>query len=149
MPRLHRRFVVILVVIAAALAAVARTNPAAQPEMVVAPDRVDAVYGVGDSVRWTVEWKGASNAPAAAKYVLKRDGLKEVGAGELTFSGGRATIESKFDQPGAMLVEVSWPDANGQPGNRAFGGAVAAPRQIKPAVPKPQDFDAFWKSKIR
>ena len=57
-------------------------------QMVVSADRASGVYGVGDTVRWTVEWKGDAPAPAA-RYMLKSGGLKEVGGGELTFDGQR------------------------------------------------------------
>jgi cephalosporin-C deacetylase len=117
----------------------------AQP-MVVAPDRTNGIYQIGDDVHWTVEWKGQSHAPAA-HYTLKSGGLKVVGEGDLNFSNDVAGIETKFTAPGTMLVEVTWPPENAT--NNAVGGAVAAPDKIMPAAPPPDDFDAFWRAKIR
>src|SRR5688572_2143720 len=114
-------------------------------QLTVSTDRASGVYKVGDSVKWTVAWKGDAPAPAA-RYVFKSGGLKEVGGGVLTSEDNVATVESKFDAPNTMLLEVAWePD---KPSNRAFAGAVAAPDRIKPAAPPPDDFDAFWKAKL-
>ncbi|MGA3283349.1 MAG: acetylxylan esterase [Verrucomicrobiota bacterium] len=117
----------------------------AQP-MVVAPDKSNGIYQIGETVHWTVEWRGGTNAPAA-HYILKSGGFTEVGQGELTFSNDAATLESKFDKPNTMLVEVQWQPENNS--NRVWGGAVAAPDKILPAAPPPADFDAFWKAKLK
>jgi cephalosporin-C deacetylase len=115
-------------------------------QMVVAPDRSNGVYQVGDTVHWTVEWKGGSTVPAA-HYTLESGGLTVVGHGDLNFSNDIAGIESKFDAPGTVLIEVQWPPENNT--NRAVGGAVAAPDKILPAAPPPADFDKFWKARLR
>ncbi len=114
--------------------------------MMVAPDKPGGVYQVGDTVHWVVEWKGGTNVPAA-HYILKSGGQTDAGQGNLTFSNDVATLESKFDQPNTMLVEVRWQPENDT--NRAVGGAVAAPDKILPAAPPPADFDAFWKAKLK
>ena len=93
----------------------------AQP-MVVAPDKADGVYQVGDTVRWTVEWEGGTNPPAA-RYLLKSGGLTKVGQGDLTFSNDIATLESKFDRPDTTCSR--WI------GSPIAFGAVMAPRRIK------------------
>src|SRR5664279_990092 len=111
----------------------------------IKPDRTDGIYQVGDIVHWTVTWQGNSNAPAA-QYTFKRDGLTDVGHGSVAFSNNAASLETKFDAPGAMLVEVKWqPD---RPANRAVAGAVAAPERITAAAPAPSDFDAFWQAQL-
>jgi len=115
-------------------------------QMVVAPDKSNGVYQVGDAVDWAVKWKGESNAPAA-HYTLKSGGQTDVGQGELNFSNNVAMLETKFTAPGTMLVEVKWQPENST--NRAVGGAVSAPDQITPAAPAPADFDAFWKAKLK
>jgi len=115
-------------------------------QMTVAPDKAGGVYQVGDAVHWTVEWKGESNA-LVAHYTLKSGGLTVAGQGDLNFSNEVAGIETRFDAPGTMLVEVQWQPENVT--NRAVGGAVAAPDRITPAAPPPADFDAFWKAKLK
>jgi cephalosporin-C deacetylase-like acetyl esterase len=115
-------------------------------QMVVAPDKSNGVYQVGDAVDWVIKWKGESNAPAA-HYTLKSGGQTDAGQGDLNFSNNVAMLETKFTAPGTMLVEVKWQPENST--NRAVGGAVAAPDQITPAAPAPADFDAFWKAKLK
>lgn len=116
------------------------------PQMVITPDKENGVYAVGDTVRWTFAWQSEAEPPAAIQYSLKSGGLKEVGKGELTLTNKIATLETKFDASGTLLVEARWLPSNFA--NRASGGAVAAPERIAPAVPAPGDFDAFWKEKI-
>ena len=114
--------------------------------MTVVPDRTNGVYQVGDTVHWTIEWKGESDAPAA-QYILKSGGLTKVGQGGLNFSNDVATVDSAFEKPNTMLIEVDWqPDSNS---NRVWGGAVAAPDKILPAAPAPADFDDFWKAQLQ
>ena len=117
----------------------------AAQQMVITPDKPSGVYQVGDAVHWTVEWKG-TNA-STVRYTFKRGGLTDVGQGDLSFSNGIANLETKFDAPGTMLVEVKWQPENET--NRAVGGAVAAPDRIMPAAPPPADFGAFWKAKLK
>jgi cephalosporin-C deacetylase-like acetyl esterase len=119
---------------------IAATLCHAQP-MVVAPDKTNGVYQVGDTVHWTVEWEGGTNPPAA-RYLLKSGGLTKVGQGDLTFSNDMATVDSQFDKPNTMLLEVDWLT------NHVWGGAVAAPDKIFPAAPPPDDFDTFWEAKL-
>jgi cephalosporin-C deacetylase-like acetyl esterase len=115
-------------------------------QMTVTPDRPGGVYQVGDTVHWTVGWKGESNAPAA-HFELKSGGLTVVGQGDLNFSNEVAGIETRFDAPGTMLVEVEWQPESDT--HRAVGGAVAAPDRIRPAAPPPADFAAFWKARVK
>ncbi|MGD0252203.1 MAG: acetylxylan esterase [Verrucomicrobiota bacterium] len=114
-------------------------------QMVVAPDKTNGIYQVTDTVHWMVEWKDGSNAPAA-HYVLKSGGLTKVEQGDLTFSNDIATVDSKFDKPNTLLLEVDWQPKNNS--NHVWGGTVAAPDKIFPAAPPPDDFDAFWKTKL-
>jgi cephalosporin-C deacetylase-like acetyl esterase len=43
---------------------------------------------------------------------------------------------------------VNWKSDEGKE-RRALGGAVAAPEQIALSAPRPADFDAFWKAKLK
>src|SRR5438552_1409236 len=90
-------------------------------DLTIAPDRSDGVYQVGDTVHWTVHWNASGAAPAA-RFALKSGGLKEVGRGDLKFNDNAAMLESKFDAPGTMLVEVDWEPKD--PKRRAVGGAA-------------------------
>jgi cephalosporin-C deacetylase-like acetyl esterase len=137
------------------LARIAWGNAAAPPAAVVSPDHADGIYAVGDTVHWTITWKGDGAAPADAKYVLESGGLKDVGAGTAKFDRNVAHFDSTFDAPNTMLAVVTWESTGsstvggGARANRAVGGAVADPSHIQPAAPEPADFDAFWAGKLR
>jgi len=76
--------------------------------MVVAPDRSNGrLSGWGRGA--LVGGNGAEPTTwPAARYTLKSGGLTDTGHGDLTFSNNVATLETKFEAPGTMLVEVKW-----------------------------------------
>jgi cephalosporin-C deacetylase-like acetyl esterase len=128
-----------------ALVVSSAANPCRAQLVEIKPDKTNGLYRVGDTAHWNVTWHGSSNAPAT-QYTFKRDGLTDTGQGSLTFSNNAAALETKFDSPGTMLVELKWqPD---RPANRAVAGAVAAPEEITAAAPAPRDFDAFWQAQL-
>ena len=133
---------VLLVVAALNCAALCRAE-----QMMVAPDRTNGIYQVGDSVHWQIDWQGETNPPPA-HYRLLKGGHAEVGQGEVIFSNDVATLETTFDAPGTMLVKVKDDSADGK-SKTALGGAVAAPDQIGLSAPRPADFDKFWKAKLK
>src|SRR4029077_1224493 len=106
-------------------------------------DHPDGVYQVGQPVHWQAQWKSPNTAPASVDFAIKRGGLTETTKGTQPLVNGEAQIDAKLDQPGTLLAEVK---ANGADGKsiRSLGGAVAAPQEIKPSAPCPDDFDSFW-----
>jgi cephalosporin-C deacetylase-like acetyl esterase len=118
----------------------------AQP-MGVEPDRTNGVYEVGDTVHWRVTWNAETNPPPA-HYRFLRGEMTDAGQGDLVFSNNLASLETRFDAPGTMWVEVDW-KRNGEEPHRALGGAVAAPDRIALSAPPPADFNDFWKAKLK
>ncbi len=116
------------------------------PPLVISTDKASGVYSAGDTVHWTIQWQGAT-PPPAAKYILKSGALTQVGQGDLTFHGNAATVDSPLPTPNTLLLEVDWQSDHGPV--QTFGGAVAAPDQIRPAAPPPVDFASFWASKVK
>lgn len=116
------------------------------PKVDVLPDHADGIYKVGETMRWTVEWRIDGDVPSGVRYSIKSGSRTEVTSGELKFEGRTAHFESTLDAPNTLLATVSW--NGGGPGKQAFGGAVAAPYEIQPAAAEPEDFDAFWSAKL-
>ncbi len=114
--------------------------------LAVNPDHTNGIYQAGETVHWQIVWKGDSNPPPA-HYRLLNGELKEAGQGDLTFSNGVSGLDSTFDAPGTMLVEVKGRIEAGRE-LRATGGAVASPDRIALSSPRPPDFDAFWQAKL-
>lgn len=112
----------------------------------LAPDRPEGVYQTGQTVRWTITWDNEP-VPADARYRLLRGQLIESASGALAFTDRVARVESTFDAPGTVLLEVAWTGADGQAA-RATSGVVAAPAKIALSAPRPDDFSAFWTERI-
>ena len=139
----------VLLAAAAAVLATAATAGAQQvnsPAVTVVADHPTGVYKAGETAHFTVEWKGPGPAPADAAYTLKSGGLKPVGQGAVKFDAGKATVDYTLPDANTVLVSVTW--GGGGPKNLSCGGAVADPDAIKPAAAAPDDFDAFWTSKL-
>jgi cephalosporin-C deacetylase len=115
-------------------------------ELLVTPDNGTGVYQPGQTIRWNIEVQGTNVGEAS--FTLKRGGLTEITNGQVSLASGKGQIESKLDEPGWLLVEVTARPADGKK-LTAQGGALAAPDQIQPSAPRPDDFDAFWQSRLK
>ena len=128
------------------LFALTAANLCLAQQIVVMPDKTNGVYQVGETVHWNVEWKADTNG-LTMRYRVLRGGRTETDQGTLTFSNGVAGLETKFEAPGTVLLEVRWKSET-QSG-RVTGGAVAAPDRIALSSPAPADFNAFWDAKLK
>lgn len=117
--------------------------PAAKGKAVVAPpvklktDRPDALYKVGETVTFSLE------APAGATEavcIFSEDGWKAGAPQKVALTDGRATLTGTLKKPGFLQLRVTLP---GVPG-AALVAAGFDPLEIKPSLPVPEDFDAFW-----
>ncbi len=115
-------------------------------ELLVAPDSVQGIYQAGQTIRWKVQVKGTDVSEAA--FTLKKGGLKEVTKGKVPLSKGMGQIEAKLDEPGWLLAEVSIKPSKDKKVS-ALGGALVSPEKIRPALPRPEDFDVFWAAKLK
>lgn len=111
----------------------------------VTADHPTGIYNTGEQVTWHVTLK---NAPTVKqlKYTLKRDGLTVVKEATLDLTDNAATLTATLDQPGMLLADVR-AKVNDKD-LRGLGGAAFDPQKLQPTAPCPDDFDAFWKSKL-
>jgi cephalosporin-C deacetylase-like acetyl esterase len=130
--------------LALALCAALPIPRAIAQEIVATPSKASALYAVGEPVRWSIELRGGT--ASAIRYTIKKNALTVVKEGALPLTDGKATLEAKLDEPGTLLVDLAakLPDRE----VRALAGAAVAPEKLKPSVPRPADFDAFWKARI-
>lgn len=105
------------------------------------PYKNSNIYALGETAGWyvTLPW----GSPGAS-YVIRKNNLDEIGHGKIV-AGKPAIIEAKLAEPGMVYVEVTENTPGAKP--KALG-AVVAPEKIRPSIPAPADFDAFWKAKI-
>ncbi|MFH0759476.1 MAG: acetylxylan esterase [Bacteroidota bacterium] len=116
----------------------------AQVEII--PDKPDGIYASGETVTWTIKATG-DKVLDSLRYSIKTGGLNTTEEGLIFLTDSTAKIDYTFEAPGTVLLNVRW----GKPDqffNRAAGGAVADPGQLKLSSPKPVDFDSFWEEKV-
>ncbi len=107
-------------------------------------DHPSGIYDTSENVVWTVI---RERSDLEARYVLKRNGVHILEAGNLEFSGDRAIVEASSGDPGVLIIEVDWLNKEGTE-EKTVGGVVFSLREIEPSRERPRDFDAFWDAKI-
>lgn len=107
----------------------------------IQPDRPTCMYDVGERVGWTL----TSPAAGMVRYSAKKNGAVEVASGELDLAAGPARVELTLTEPAMVLLEVQPTAGSAAP---QLAAAAVAPTQLKPVLPKPDDFDNFWQAKI-
>jgi cephalosporin-C deacetylase-like acetyl esterase len=115
---------------------------AAESSLKINTDRADAQYHQGETAAFEIEVNPANDQPAPAKVlcVLSQDGWNFQPAREVALKDGHATVTGTLDKPGFLQLRVSVPGTK----LAALAGAAFDPLQIKPSLPAPDDFDAFW-----
>lgn len=123
------------------------------PTLDITPQKADGIYHVGEKITWDVKVKNdAANSVTAVTYTIRNGGGPSSSReGTLTLSQGIGTIDYTLDAPNTVLIEASIDSPtkeNGKEPAKFYGGAVADPDKIPVSSPTPEDFDAFWKSKL-
>lgn len=119
--------------------------PAAQPlPIAVSVDHADALYAKGETVTYTIKTTADTTvAPnAEVSWTISKDGVAPMQNGKVKLVNGTASITGKLDEPGFLLCRATV-TVDGKP-VAALAGAGIAPLELKPSLPVPDDFDAFW-----
>ena len=128
----------------AALAFLAGAAP--QVEVRVVTDKTNAIYRVGEPIRFGITLFEDGNPVAGKRLTYRLDG-----DGDLNDNGERMSAATPIEvvttlkSPGWVYIEVVLPDETGRPLARGRIGAMADPPRIRPGGIEPADFDAFWK----
>lgn len=103
-------------------------------------DHQDALYKVGETATFTIEAteNGKPLADGKVVCVLSKDGVQPQPPQTINVKDGKATVIGKLDEPGFLSLRVTSGKAS------ALAGAGYEPLQLKPSLPVPEDFDAFW-----
>ena len=122
----------------------ARQAVPATPAPLVVPFKASGIYALREPAGWTVRLPIGAPVPAGKfAYTLKTNNHTVVRSGDLDLSSGWTNVSVTLDHPAMLYLEITPP--GGKP--LAYGAAVA-PTGLKPVVPPPKDFDAFWKRKL-
>jgi len=105
-----------------------------------ATNHADALYKTGETAAFTIEATEGGKPLADGKIVcvFSKDGVQPQPPQTINVKDGRATIIGKLDEPGFLLLRVTGGKAS------ALAAAGYDPLQLKPSMPAPEDFDAFW-----
>lgn len=119
--------------------------PKPPPSFIVKAERTDAIYKQGEEVRFLIELAPESIVPPDAdiSWTISRDGVPPEINGKGKLVNGKAVATGKLTEPGFLLCRAAWRDAQNKV-YTALGGAGIDPLLIKPSLPTPDDFDAFW-----
>lgn len=136
------RFAAVLALGAALAAAQERTGTV---HVQVTPDHADWTYALGEPIafRVAVTRDGYPVPGASVKYALGLEKLKPaVEKSEAVPEGGLVVKHAGLKEPGFLRL-IATATVDGQE-YRGLGTAGVAPEKIRPTVPEPADFDAFW-----
>lgn len=115
----------------------------------ITPEHPNGIYEIGQDVSWNLELAdGSAAAKADYDYVIRRNNLDVLKTGEIDLSTGPARIDVTVDEPAMLYLQIKPPAGAAKSQRPIAAGAAVAPRQLKPSVPRPDDFDAFWQAKI-
>lgn len=122
----------------------AKSSPA--HSVAVGATRAAAVYARGETVEFAVRiaHEGRPVSAGEVEWTVSKDGVPPMKSGRATVKDGMATIPGSLDEPGFLQCRVTFQPAGGGAKITALGGAAIAPKEIKPSLPVPDDFDAFW-----
>ena len=112
----------------------------------VSCNRADAVYRVGDEVRFLIE----AVHPVAATTVMVKitwDGYAPVEEHSVPANDLPREIALRPDAPGFLRCAVTW-DGLTSPQERPQAAAAISPEEIQPSLPEPDDFDEFWDAQL-
>ncbi len=140
-------------------------------QLALTPYHASGIYEEGETVGWTVV-PGPVTPTYAYKWTLRRNNAVVLKQGKLDLTSGQYKIDITGDQPEMIdlaiepyaTLPVEAPTAPQQPGVDAppqyiggntgrnnglyAGGAAVAPTRLSLSTPRPEDFDAFWQSKL-
>lgn len=116
--------------------------PASAADLRVRVDRESGIYSAGESATWTIEainLKPNETPPAKISYKLVANNLTTLREGEISLTKGRGRFLATRETPGTLMLVIE--GAGSEP---ITSGAAFDPQALKPSLPRPTDFDAFW-----
>lgn len=130
--------------LAVPLSAEVKSAPAPAPapplRLKVSVERPDALYRLGETAVFLIEASqgGQPAEEVTVTCVLSKDGVDPQSPVQLRLSGGKGRLQGKLAEPGFLLLRATAGKAS------ALAGAAYDPQEIRPSLPVPDDFDAFW-----
>ena len=138
---MNRLTFALLVFVSAHLFAAAPAEVRVKLQLKATPDRPEALYRVGETVTFLIEAISEGQpAQGVLTCVLSKDGSAPQPPQEVTLQQGKASITGRLEEPGFLQLRVQ-----GE-GGSALAAAAVEPHLLKPSLPVPDDFEAFWQA---
>ncbi len=121
-----------------------------RPEVIITQSREDAVYEIGDTVRFTISLAYDDGEPIQEEGTLivnlTTEGWERLVEDERVQIGkDPVVVEYEVAEPGFIHLTTTLRDWDGERAfTRNLSVAAAEPYEIQPAVTMPDDFDEFW-----
>lgn len=114
-------------------------------KLAVVTDRADATYKVGEPIKFlvTLTKDGAPVPEGEVSWITDKDRMPPMNKGNVALSANPASVPGQLDEPGFLRCTVTYQVREKQTVS-AVAAAAVAPLSIKPSLPVPDDFDAFW-----
>jgi cephalosporin-C deacetylase len=127
-------------------AASKQTAPEPAVKILARAERESALYRRGEKVTFTIDvsHNGSTVDSGDLDWALLKDGLPLNREGKVAIQSGRATVSGELDEPGFLQLRVTFRPTPSEKPIVALAGAGIDCDQIKPSLPIPDDFDAFW-----
>jgi cephalosporin-C deacetylase len=124
----------------------AEDKPVSALKLTALTDHKDAIYKQGDTVtfEFTLTDNGQPVKEAEIKWTQSKDGVAPLTNGVVKIENGKASVTGKLDEPSFLQCRVTFQTDAKIPALTAMAGAAIDPLLIKPSLPVPDDFDAFW-----
>ena len=117
----------------------------------VEPNHAGGFYTSGEPIRFLIRvTRGEKPVPrAAVSYEIQLNGTKAHKSGDgATDAGGVLTVETSLNEPGCLAIVARVAISESETIKAESGVAVDAAK-LKPALPAPDDFDAFWTAQTK
>jgi cephalosporin-C deacetylase len=118
-------------------------EPKVEPQVVLKAkvDRADALYEVGETVTFRIEGTpgGKPADGVVVECVISKDGVEAGAVEQVTLKAGKAEVTGRLKEPGFLQMRARSGKAS------VLAAAGIEPLKLKPSLPVPEDFDAFWK----
>lgn len=123
----------------------ADATPAPTVKFSAKTDRPDAFYKKGETVTFSFSLtdNGKPVTDGEVKWTLSKDGFGSLSTGAAKLDNGNISVTGKLDETGFLQCKVTYQPKD-KPAVTALAGAAIDPLELKPSLPVPDDFDAFW-----
>lgn len=117
--------------------------------LAISAQRDDATYRVDETVTFiiAVTRDGQPQPDGEISWSLTKDGVAPILQGTAPIRDGQALVTGRLSEPGFLQCKAMF--TRGADSVKNLGAAAIDPLLLRPSLPVPSDFDAFWESKKR